>query len=131
MYVCIYIQAFVHRPTSCAIGGMIIGFLLSFMRNDFGNLFRALGLMLIYLIERNSRGTSTQMSVVSCLMTHLTTNDYIMSTYNNIAAGTQYSALRQLRPFLQLAPRRPFPPVENPWAYVRASEADIEFSMTK
>lgn len=43
----------------------------------------------------------------------------------------QYSALRQLRPMFRLAPRRPFPPVENPWAYVRASQADVEFSMTK
>ncbi len=50
---------------------------------------------------------------------------------NTATAGTQYSALRQLRPMFRLAPRRPFPPVENPWAYVRASQADVEFSMTK
>ena len=62
---------------------------------------RALGLMLIYLLERQRQ------------------------------AGNQYSALRQLRPMIRLAPRRPFPPVENPWAYVRASPADLEFSMTK
>lgn len=63
------------------------------------------------------------------LTTHFS-NKLTHHTHTHIA-GMQYSALRQLRPMFRLAPRRPFPPVENPWAYVRASQADVEFSMTK
>jgi len=81
----------IHRPASCALAGLGLGLFLSLLRNDFGDLFRALGLLLIYLVERQA------------------------------STGTAYPALHQLRPLLRLAPRRPFPPVENPWAYVRAS----------
>ena len=90
-----------HRPAAFALGGLGLGLFLSLLKNDFGDLFRALGLLVIYLLERQRQ------------------------------AGQAYSALGQLRPMVRLAPRRPFPPVENPWAYVRASPSDIEFSMTK
>lgn len=90
-----------HRPGTFALGGLGLGVFLSLLKNDFGDLFRALGLLLIYLLERQRQ------------------------------VGQAYSALGQLRPMVRLAPRRPFPPVENPWAYVRASPSDIEFSMTK
>lgn len=80
-----------HRPAAFALGGLGLGLFLSLLKNDFGDLFRALGLLVIYLLERQRQ------------------------------AGQAYSALGQLRPMVRLAPRRPFPPVENPWAYVRAS----------
>lgn len=49
-------QSVFHNPAPIAAGGAGVGLFLSLLRNDFGNLFRALGLMLIYLLERNRQG---------------------------------------------------------------------------
>jgi hypothetical protein len=49
-------QSIFHNPAPFAAGGAGIGLFLSLLRNDFGDLFRALGLMLIYLLERNRQG---------------------------------------------------------------------------
>lgn len=49
-------QSVFHKPAPFAAGGAGVGLFLSLLRNDFGDLFRALGLMLIYLLERNRQG---------------------------------------------------------------------------
>lgn len=53
-------QSAFHNPGPFAAGGAGVGLFLSLLRNDFGDLFRALGLMLIYLLERNRQGAYTK-----------------------------------------------------------------------
>lgn len=55
----------------------------------------------------------------------------LLLVVSSCSAAGRYSALRQVGPAIGLAARRPFPPSENPWAYVRSAETDVEFSMTK
>jgi hypothetical protein len=49
-------QSIFHKTGSFALGGLVMGVVLSIFRNDFGALLRALGLMLILLVQRNRDG---------------------------------------------------------------------------
>jgi hypothetical protein len=48
-----------HRPWTFAAVGLALGLICAFLRNDFGDLFRALGLMLIYVLRRGPAGRQT------------------------------------------------------------------------
>lgn len=67
--------------------GLILGLVLSVAKGSFGDLFRAMGLALILALRRSQR------------------------------LSADYPVLPYLRRALVMAPRRPFPPAENPWAY--------------
>lgn len=94
--------------------GALVGLVLSVAKGAFGDLFRAMGLALILAVRRSQR------------------------------LSAEYPLLPYVRRALVMAPRRPFPPAEDPWKYRReealslAREAGVEedilptdFSMAK
>ncbi len=93
-------------------GGFFVimsGFLfltMSFLRNDYGEMSRSLGLGLIYLVRRTK---------------------YVRRRYKTGA---------HIRGMCRFGPRKPFPPVfegedENPWRYAPQSREDPDFEMVK
>lgn len=82
--------------------GLLLGLVLSVAKGAFGDLFRAMGLALVLAIRRSQR------------------------------LSVEYPFLPYARRALAMAPRRPFPPAENPWRYRRedalalAEEPDVE-----
>lgn len=92
-----------------------MGLVLSVAKGAFGDLFRAMGLATVLAVRRSRR------------------------------LSVEYPFLPYARRALVMAPRRPFPPAENPWKYKRADalaemeEAGVagdgnlpaEFSMAK
>ena len=87
----------------------IFGFtflMLSFLRNDYGEMSRCLGLALIYLIRRTT------------------------------SVRRRYRTGAHLRGMCRIGPRKPFPPVqegeeENPWKYVPQAKHDPDFDMIR
>jgi hypothetical protein len=88
---------------------LVFGFMfwiMSMLRNAYGEMSRALGLGLIYLLQRTK------------------------------AVRKQYRTGPHIRSMCRLGPRRPFPPLmegveENPWKYAPRSRDDPDFEMTK
>lgn len=80
--------------------------IMSLLRNDYGEMSRSLGLGLIYLLQR-TRGVRRQ-----------------------------YRTGPHIRSMCRLGPRKPFPPLmeggeENPWRYAPMSRDDPDFEMAK
>eukprot|EP00956_Cyclotella_meneghiniana_P010661 scaffold14882_cov80-Cyclotella_meneghiniana.AAC.8 len=85
------------------LGSIIVGAVLGFLRNDYGELSRALGLALIMTLQRTK------------------------------SVRRQYPTMVHLKAMIRQGPRRPFPPVEedgSPWRYEPVYEDDPEFKMT-
>lgn len=61
-------QSVFHRPVSFAVGGLVLGLVLSIFRNDFGALLRALGLMLILMLQRYKEGESGEREPTATLL---------------------------------------------------------------
>lgn len=86
---------------SIIFAGML--FFAGFLRNDYGELSRALGLALIMTLQRTK------------------------------SVRRQYPTMVHLKAMIRQGPRRPFPPVEedgSPWRYEPVYEDDPEFKMT-
>ena len=78
-------------------------FVAGFLRNDYGELSRALGLALVLTLQRTG------------------------------SVRREYPTLPHLKAMVRQGPRRPFPPVEDggsPWRYEPAYRDDPEFKMT-
>lgn len=77
--------------------GAVLGAILSVMKGAFGDLFRALGLATTLAVRRSHR------------------------------LSAEYPFLPYARRALVMAPRRPFPPAEDPWKYDRGNAlAELE-----
>jgi hypothetical protein len=78
-------------------------FVTGFLRNDYGELSRTLGLALVLILQRAS------------------------------SVRREYPTLPHLKAMIRQGPRRPFPPVEeggSPWRYEPTYRDDPEFKMT-
>ena len=99
-------QSMFHNWKSMALSFGFLFWVMSMLRNDYGEMSRALGLGLIYLLQRTK------------------------------AVRKQYKTGAHVQSMCRLGPRRPFPPLmddgeENPWRYVPKSRNDPEFEMAK
>ena len=61
-------QSTIHRPIAFIAGGLALGILLSLFKNDFGELFRALGLGLIFFLQRSELGKAMPAALLFMLV---------------------------------------------------------------
>jgi hypothetical protein len=92
-------KSFLDRPYFFACTFFAAFVACTFLRNPYGELVKALGLALIYALKRTGR------------IRH------------------QYPTYGHIKASIGAAQRRPFPPVDNPWAYEPYEEDDVDFRM--
>jgi hypothetical protein len=92
-------KSFLDRPYFFAFTFFAAFVACTFLRNPYGELVKALGLALIYALKRTGR------------IRH------------------QYPTYGHIKASIGAAQRRPFPPVDNPWAYEPYEEDDVDFRM--
>jgi hypothetical protein len=92
-------KSFLDRPYFFAFTFFAAFVAATFLRNPYGELGRALGLALIYALKRT------------------------------VNIRRQYPTYGHIKSIVGAAQRRPFPPVDNPWAYQPVEEDDVDFSM--
>lgn len=96
-------KSIINSPTQLAIMFFALFVTLTTIRGPYGELSRALGLALIYTLQRTSN------------------------------VRRKYPTLRHVKAALQAGPRRPFPPItygnDNPWKYEPEYVDDPEFRM--
>jgi hypothetical protein len=92
-------KSFLDKPYFFALTFFAAFVACTFLRNPYGELVKALGLALIYALKRTRR------------IRH------------------QYPTYGHIKASIGAAQRRPFPPVDNPWAYEPVEEDDVDFRM--
>jgi hypothetical protein len=96
-------QSLMNDPLMMSIVMSSLLFVAGFLRNDYGELSRALGLALVLTLQRTG------------------------------SVRREYPTLPHLKAMVRQGPRRPFPPVEDggsPWRYEPTYRDDPEFKMT-
>jgi hypothetical protein len=96
-------QSLMNDPLVMSMAMSSLLFVVGFLRNDYGELSRALGLALVLTLQRTG------------------------------SVRREYPTLPHLKAMIRQGPRRPFPPVEDgssPWRYEPTYRDDPEFKMT-
>lgn len=96
-------KSLLNDPTVAAVSFSLLFLVTSFLRNDYGELSRALGLAFVMTLNRTS------------------------------SVRREYPTMPHIKAMLRQKPRKPFPPVDegdSPWRYEPRYRDDPEFKMT-
>lgn len=92
-------KSLLNRPFALSIPFFFTFWIAANLRNSYGEFVKALGMTLIFAVQRSRRIRKT------------------------------YPTFCHVKALIGAAQRREFPPIENPWAYVPLEEGDVEFKM--